>query len=299
MRLIIFAGAWVLGISLSRVLPAFPPSIWLALTIAAGIAWLLARRHAAWWILAGLVALPAGGFRQSLLPQSSDIARYNGYSGAITGLVVSQPKLRGDRIQLRVASETIFVNSQLKKISGYILVEAERGATIQYGDRIRATGQLDTPATGDSFSYADYLGRQGVYSMVRYAGIEVVDSGHGNALLSALIQLRKNVQRSIAAAMPEPQAGLLTGILLGDEDGISPELKDDFSRVGASHVVAISGFNMVVVSGIVVRVLSGLLGRNKTVVTLNALSMIAMYSLFVGASPGILRAALMSSLLVL
>ncbi len=298
MRLIIFAAAWVLGISIARLLPSLAPSIWLALMIAAVIAGLLLRQRVAWWILAVLVALPAGGFRQSLLPQGSDIARHNGFSGTITGLVASQPRLRGDRIQLRLDSETIFVNSQLHETSGLVLVEADRGAAAQYGDRIRATGRLEVPATWDTFSYADYLGRQGVFSILRNAGLEVVDTGQGNAILSALIRLRKIVQRGIASATPEPQAGLLTGILLGDEDGISPALKDAFSRVGASHVVAISGFNMVIVSGIVIRVSSGFFRRNKTVVTLNALSVIAMYSLFVGASPGILRAALMSCLLV-
>ncbi len=299
MRLIVFAAAWALGISVSRALPALQPSIWLASIITAGIAWLLFRRHLAWWILASLIAFAAGGFRQSLLPHSSDIAQYNGYSGTITGLVISQPKLRQDRIQLRVESETIFVNNESTETSGLVLVEADRGVEVQYGDRIQTTGQLAIPATWDSFSYADYLGRQGVFSIMRNAGVEVVDSGHGNALLSALISLRKIVQSSIASAMPEPQAGLLTGILLGDEDGISPELKDAFSRVGAAHVVAISGFNMVVLSGIVIRVMSGLFRRNKTIVTLNALSIIAVYSLFVGASPGILRAALMSGLLVI
>lgn len=287
-----------MGISLSGTLPASQPSIWLASLIAACIAWLVFRRRAAWWILAGMVALAAGGFRQSLLPQSSDIAQYNGYSGAITGLVVTQPRLRQDKIQFRLASETIFVNSKSHATNGLVLVEAERGAGVQYGDRVRISGRLEVPATWDTFSYADYLGRQGIFSIVRNAGIETVDSGHGSAFLSALISLRKIVQRSIASSIPEPQAGLLTGILLGDEDGISPELKDAFSQVGASHVVAISGFNMVIVSGIVVRVLSGLFRRNKTIVTLNALSVIAMYSLFVGASPGILRAALMSGLLV-
>ena len=107
------------------------------------------------------------------------------------------------------------------------------------------------------------------------------------------------VQDSIAAALPEPQAGFLTGILLGDESGIAPELEEAFSRVGASHVVAISGFNMVIVSGIVLRVLSGLFRGHKTVVTLNALSVIAVYTLLVGASPGVVRAALMSGLLVI
>ena len=304
MRLIIIAAAWVIGISIARVLPASPPAIWLTSLLAACIAWLVFRRRAAWWILAGLVALSAGGFRQSLLPQSSDIARYNGFSGAITGLVASQPRLRLDKIQLRLASETIFVNSKLHATSGLVLVEAERveaerSASVQYGDRIRTTGRLEVPATWDTFSYADYLGRQGIFSVLRNAGVEVIESGRGNSVTSALISLRRMVQRSIASAIPEPQAGLLTGILLGDEDGISPALDEAFSRVGASHVVAISGFNMVIVSGIVVRVLSGFFRRNKTIVTLNALSVIAMYSLFVGASPGILRAALMSGLLVI
>ena len=262
-------------------------------------AWLLLRRRLAWWIFASLVAFAAGGFRQSLLPQSSDIARYNGFSGTISGEVVSRPRLRGDSIQLLVASRTIYVNSQLFDTSGLVLIEADRRAAVQYGDRIRATGRLDIPATWDTFSYADYLGRQSVFSIVQNAGVEVIGGGHGNALLAALFRLGDFVQRNIATALPEPQAGLLTGILLGDEDGISPELKDAFARVGASHVVAISGFNMVIVSGIVIRVFSGVFRRNKTVVTLNALSVIAIYSLFVGASPGILRAALMSGLLVI
>ncbi|MYE26542.1 MAG: DUF4131 domain-containing protein, partial [Chloroflexi bacterium] len=237
-------------------------------------------------------------FRQSLAPASSEIAAYNGHSGTITGLVVSQPKLREDRVQFRLASENIFANSELTGTSGLVLVEADRGAEVQYGDRIRATGKLALPAVWDTFSYADYLGRQGVFSIMQNAGLEVVDSGYGSPLIASLLKLRTVVQRSIASALPEPQAGLLTGILLGDEDGISRKLKDDFSRVGASHVVAISGFNMVIVSGIVVRVMSTLFRRNRAVVTLNALSVIAVYALFVGASPGILRAALMSGLLV-
>ena len=298
MRLIAFTSAWAVGISVSRVLPAMLPSLWFAAFAVSLGGWLVLRRRVAWWIFASLIAFFAGGFRQSLTPSTSEIAAYNGQSATITGLVISEPRLRGDRIQFRLASEEIFVNSELSSTSGLVLVEADAGAEVQYGDRIRATGMLALAATWDTFSYADYLGRQGVFSIMQNAGLEVVDSGHGSQLIAALLRLRTNVQRSIASVIPEPQSGLLTGILLGNEDGISPELKDEFSRVGASHVVAISGFNMVIVSGIVIRVLSSLFRGNKTVVTLNALSVIAVYALFVGASPGILRAALMSGLLV-
>ncbi|MDE2747794.1 MAG: ComEC/Rec2 family competence protein [Chloroflexota bacterium] len=299
MRLIVLGCAWVLGISIARSLPAVELSYWTAALIASSVAGLLLRRRLPWWFLVSLAAFSAGGARQSLLPGNSDVANYNGYSGTISGIVVAEPGLREDRIQLRLASETIFVNSETIQTSGLVLVEADRGVEVQYGDRIRATGRLAVPATWDTFSYADYLARHGVFTIMRHAAVDLIDSGHGSALAAALLSLKETVRGSIASALPEPQAGLLTGILLGDESGIAPELEEAFARVGASHVVAISGFNMVIVSGIVLRALSGLFRGHKTVVTLNALSVIAVYTLLVGASPGVLRAALMSGLLVI
>ena len=71
-----------------------------------------------------------------------------------------------------------------------------------YGDRIRATGLLAIPATWDNFSYADYLGRQGVFTIVQNAGVEVVGTGYGNALQSALINLSEAVKRSICFRHP-------------------------------------------------------------------------------------------------
>jgi len=299
MRLIVLVCAWVLGISIARSLPAAEIAYWTAALIISSVAGLLLRRRLPWWFLVSLAAFCAGGARQSLLPGNSDVANYNGYSGAVSGIVVAEPGLREDRIQLRLASESIFVNSETIQTSGLVLVEADRGVEVQYGDRIRATGRLAVPATWDTFSYADYLARHGVFTIMRHAAVDLIDSGHGSALAAALLSLKETVRGSIASALPEPQAGLLTGILLGDESGIAPELEEAFARVGASHVVAISGFNMVIVSGIVLRVLSGLFRGHKTVVTLNALSVIAVYTLLVGASPGVLRAALMSGLLVI
>lgn len=246
-----------------------------------------------------LAAFSAGGFRQTLVPLSSEIAQYNGYSGTVTGLVVTEPELREDRLSFQLASESVFVRGEAFDVSGLVLVESDHGVEIQYGDRIRATGRLAVPAAWDTFSYADYLARHGVYSIMRRASLEVLDGGQGSALTAALLKLKETARRSIASALPEPQAGLLIGILLGDESGISPSLEDAFSRVGAAHIVAISGFNMVIISGIVLRVFSGAFRGNRAIVTLNALSVIAAYSLLVGASPGVLRAALMSGLLVI
>lgn len=299
MRLIVVAAAWVFGISLARALPAIETLPWI-IAVAVSAAFALAFRQKALRTLSVvLLFAAAGGARQSLVPRDSEIAAYNGYTGTVTGTVVAEPLVRDDRVQYRLAVESVFVNSQTRPASGLILVEASRGVNFAYGDRIRATGALDPPGTGDSFSYADYLGRQGVFTIMRNAGLELVSHGSGAPIFAKLLELKAIVRRIIESALPEPQAGLMTGILLGDERGISPELEDAFARVGASHVIAISGFNMVVVSAIVLRVFSSAIGEKSLAAALCAVAVIVAYSLFVGASPGILRAALMSSLLVI
>lgn len=299
MRLILVAVFWVLGISLARHFLSLGFLSWLLLAFAATILAFFLRQHRHRWFAIALVAFAVGGLRQVLVPGASDIALYNGASGTITGLVIEEPVIRDDRAQLRVQADSIFVRNDWYETAGFVLVETDRTVSIAYGDHIRATGRLATPATWDSFSYADYLARQGVYSFMRNAGVEVLGSGYGSTLQSLLIQFKQTLRDKINRALPEPQAGLLVGILLGDEQGISPALEDDFRRVGAAHIIAISGFNMVVISAIVMRVFGSFWGSGKTPAALGAILFIAVYSLLVGAGGGILRAALMSSLLVI
>jgi len=42
--------------------------------------------------------------------------------------------------------------------------------------------------------------------------------------------------------VPEPQASLLTGILLGDDSGIPKNVQDAFRTTGTSHILAISSY---------------------------------------------------------
>ena len=314
MRLVFVTVAWVLGISLVRPFPLFDLSTWLVCFIAALAITAKYRLHRSRWFIFALAAFAAGAARQSAVPQSSDIAQYNGNTGTITGIIISEPDIRDDRIQLRLQAESIFVNNRTIPTSGQVLVEAFVTADVSYGDRIRATGLLSVPAAGDTFSYADYLGRQGIFTMMSFAGIEVVPRGYGSPVYATLLDLKHTVQDSIAQTLldlkhavqdsiaqtlPEPQAGLLTGILLGNERGISPQLAQDFYRVGAIHIVAISGFNMIVISAIVMRVLEGIFRRRRRSAVLGSIFFVVIYAIFVGAGPSIMRAAWMSSLLVI
>ncbi len=65
------------------------------------------------------------------------------------------------------------------------------------------------------------------------------DAGHW--FWQGLFALRLQAQGVIGRLLPEPEAGLLTGILLGVESGSDPALYDAFNRTGASHIIVISG----------------------------------------------------------
>jgi len=300
MRLVYLAFGWTAGILLAANHTGGTTVIsviWLGLALLACVsAWLLWSETSQRIAGVTLVAFALGGLRMSLVPATSDIARYNNMGGlTIEGVVVSEPDVRDTQTQVQVAAETITRAGQTHETQGRVLVRVPRSTAVQLADRVRATGLLIAPAEFDTFSYADFLARSGVFSIMRNASLEVLES---DPVRTGLVSLKAQAGHHIARSLPEPQAALLTGILLGNESGIAPELDEAFSRVGASHIIAISGFNMVILSGAIMGLLRRLrLSDRKAAVI--GIVVIAVYTLFVGANAAVVRAAIMSSLLII
>ena len=295
MRLVYFALGGTFGILLAAAAPSNPLLWWVA-ALGMAVALMRLSGRALGWLALGFAL---GGLRFALLPPPADISRYNQMGGmTIEGVVIAEPDIRDTRIDLRVQSETVTRAGQTLPTSGIVLVQLPRDQTaIGYGDRLRVTGGLVTPPQFDSFSYADMLARSGVYSILKDASAEVLHSGEGNPLLAVLFTLKSRARTNIARSLPEPAAGLLSGILLGDTRSLPPDVAEAFNRVGASHIIAISGFNMAVVSGVVMRLLARMHVRGWRAALIGIVTVL-LYTLLVGASAAVLRAALMSSLLV-
>jgi hypothetical protein len=100
-------------------------------------------------------------------------------------------------------------------IEGVVLVRPSRPAEFHYGDRVRVTGQLTAPPEFATFSYADFLARQGVYSLIDRPQVKLLEHDRGNPLLAIIYGFRNRAFVVIQQILPEPQASLLSGILLG------------------------------------------------------------------------------------
>ena len=71
--------------------------------------------------------------------------------------------------------------------------------------------------------------------------VSVLARDQGFAPFGWLYAFKARAKRVIAQILPEPQASLLTGILLGDDSGIPKSVQDAFRATGTSHIIAISG----------------------------------------------------------
>ncbi|MCC6805212.1 MAG: ComEC/Rec2 family competence protein [Anaerolineae bacterium] len=295
MRLVYLALGWAAGIIVIAAYPGLRlPALWLVVAvISALIAW---RFRLASLLIAAAFSL--GALRMASVPETSDLAAYNGLGGmTVEGIVAAEPDRRDDRVQLRLAAESITRAGATLPADGVVLVNAPLTTDAHYGDRIAATGLLLEPGESDRFSYADYLARSGVHSIMRESAVTVIQRAPGDDGFSRLLDLKTRAADAINRHLPEPQAGLLTGILLGSERGIAPDVSDAFAATGAAHVIAISGFNMAVLSGVVIGVLRRLKLRPMPA-ALISIAVLGIYTVFVGANPAVARAALMSGLVI-
>jgi competence protein ComEC len=86
---------------------------------------------------------------------------------------------------------------------------------------------------------------------------------------------------------------LLIGILLGDESGLPENVQQAFRDTGTAHIVAISGFNIAILAGLFVLLLGRLLPRSPAILV--AILLIGAYTVLVGGSPPVVRAAIMGA----
>lgn len=138
-----------------------------------------------------------------------------------------------------------------KKIQGLAQVQMKADSSWQYGDLLQFTAKPGTPSEHRDFSYRDYLAKSNIFTVIYHPqNVTKVGSGYGTLLRKSLISFRERARQTIFDLFPQPEAGLLTGILLGVDNDLPPDLAQAYRDTGVAHIIAISGFNMAVLAGL-------------------------------------------------
>jgi competence protein ComEC len=302
MPLVYLGTGWFIGIALASALHLPIEFLLSAFLVPIGglILWGNDRRTRLIWI--SLIFAICGSLWFTLRSPHFDqnsLSTFNGI-GVVTieGVIDGAPDLRDTYINLRVNADRLTTPDRSSRpIEGVVLVRPSRPAEFRYGDRVHVTGQLTTPPEFATFSYADFLARQGVYSLIDRPRVNVLEHDQGNPILSIIYSFRNRAYVVIQQILPEPQASLLSGILLGIDAGLPVVVQEDFRETGTTHIIAISGYNITILISIMSAVAVRLFGRRKSFPIL-IIGLIA-YTIMVGASASVVRASLMGGITLL
>lgn len=214
------------------------------------------------------------------------IPQQNFGEGFFIGTVVKEPEIKNGSTKLTIKTET-----------GKILVSTGNYPQYFYGDVLKIEGESEEPKVFDEFNYKNYLAKEGIYAVSYWPKIEISERDKENPIFGAILKFKNRTTDTIEKIMPFPEVSLLEGIILGNKQIFSEDLKNSLNITGTSHIVAISGMNIVIISEIMMFVLIAL-GLWRKHAFWFVLVLIFLFILMVGAPASAVRAGIMGAILL-
>ena len=240
-------------------------------------------------VCVGLLGCAWGSMRLDRLDRSA-LAAHVGEAARVR-LVVTGP-VRHGTFELRAPA----VSSRYaqRRVHEPVLLELPVGRAPPQGAVLSALAVVKQPrGPTHGFDERTWLRRRGVHVVLQLDEWHVV--GRRGGLGGVADWLRRRLRDSIAHGLHGERAAVVAGVVLGDENGLSDELRQRFRAAGLYHLLAVSGQNVALVAGSVI-VAAWVLGIPRLLAELGALAAIAGYVLAVGAQPSVVRAGVAGAL---
>ncbi|MFD0871486.1 DNA internalization-related competence protein ComEC/Rec2 [Paenibacillus residui] len=239
----------------------------------------------------------------------------------ISGQIISPVTVDGDRASFTVkvreisalsplnsqeASDTLSPMPHLREkmqVSIRLVKPSEQAKASQWnrGNEIKLAGKLLLPSGARNFGgfdYRSYMRFQHVHWQITEKGTErivVTESKHWDRMtvLRWNDQFRARLAGVLDGLFPDNQAGYMKGMLVGLREDLDPEQFQQFSQLGLTHILAISGLHVAVFTGAILTVL-GWLGLTRETKLLIAILLLPFYIVVTGSAPSVVRAGIMA-----
>ena len=159
------------------------------------------------------------------------------------------------------------------------------------GDRVRLEGVVRVP---DDPGFAQALRHKGIPAQLQMDGF--ARSGQSASFFVRATQATRGaVGRSITRVFPPREAGLLLGLVLGDDSELEPGMERDFRAAGLSHLLVVSGENVAMILAPVLAAVA-LLRLSRWPRFVVCFGTVVFFTVLTGAEPSVLRAGVMAGL---
>lgn len=223
-------------------------------------------------VLAGLIV---GAWRGTqMLGALSNYQSFMGQKVVVIGTVVDDATYdnSGQRVMLL---DSVEVDG--KSLPGKVRIKTMVPVAPTRGDRLQATGKM--------------YGGFGNYQ----AAIYFADAAVVTEVNNPIDDLRRWFAAQVYNVLPDTQAGLGLGFLVGLKSSLPEELNDQLKVLGLTHIVVASGFNLTVLVRLSRRIFAK---SSHYQMTIACAAMVTTFVLVTGLSPSMVRAGLVAGLCI-
>jgi competence protein ComEC len=175
-----------------------------------------------------------------------------------------------------------------------VLLRLPLGRAPPQGAIIESVVELREPrGPSDGFDERAMLHRRGVHVVARGRSWRLV--GRRGGISGVADRIHHALAGAIAPGLTGERRAVLAGLVLGEEEALSEDLRERFRASGLYHLLAVSGQNVAFVAGGVL-LIAWLLGISRLVAEVGALGAIGAYVLAVGWQPSVVRAGVAGAL---
>ncbi|MBI5152537.1 ComEC/Rec2 family competence protein [Candidatus Peregrinibacteria bacterium] len=202
----------------------------------------------------------------------------------VEGFICEDLDRRDDFMFLYVQAEKAQVAGVAQAADFKFIIKTDLYADFEYGDYVKAQGFL--------VAAADYFQAKDIKYFMYYPKISASGSQKQNIFMKFIIFVRRSVLGAIENVFSEPVASFIAGLLIGSRKSIPDEIMQNFNKIGLTHVLAISGWNITLIISFAAAIF-GFLGRRLKIIF--SLVTICIFVLIVGGNPSVLRAGIMGA----
>ena len=248
--------------------------------------------------LAGIIIFSVHDFRF----QEDGIQRFGQKELIITGEVLEVKQGIGGKQQVLLSIERAVDNDSITACSGKISVFVMDDRQILHcGDEIMVGGTLqkiDNAGNPGEFDAVAFYESRKVSAMLFTPSEGVVKLGHRNSLNAILMNWRAHLAALMEQELDGTFLGIAKALILGDKSDLDSETMNAFSTTGSMHVLAVSGLHIGLILMLLQKMLqlfSRWITKRKAIII--AIVLIWIYGGITGASPAVMRAVVMFSIL--
>jgi competence protein ComEC len=240
---LILSLSFILGIFLTSFLKLDVFLIYVLLILSAIIITLGYKNKIALVIGLALLCLAIGIWRTQIDLQKIAQNNLDGKNISENVVVVKEPQPK-DNYQQIIAETAL--GGEASKLR--ILINANKYLPINYGDELNINCTLEIPKNKEDFDYRMYLAKDKIFYLCQNANFSKTGNNDGNRLYAFILNLKNKMSANINNVIPYPQSALGNGLIFGGSGDLPKTLKDDFSRTGMTHIVAVSGYNVTIIA---------------------------------------------------